>query len=89
MVIGCSDHHIGFCGTLSLSHSTFIAVVKDIIQSVIQHGFNKIISLNSHGGNQGVMQVIVEQLGFANPGASIVGAMWWTNHELDEGNLCP
>jgi creatinine amidohydrolase/Fe(II)-dependent formamide hydrolase-like protein len=49
--------------------------VKDIIQSVIQHGFNKIISLNSHGGNQGVMQVIVEQLGFANPGASMVGAM--------------
>ena len=73
--IGCSDHHIGFCGTLSLSHSTFIAFVKDIIQSVIQHGFNKIISLNSHGGNKGVIQVIVEQPGFANPDASMVGAM--------------
>lgn len=77
VAIGCSDHHMGFCGTLSLSHSTFIAVVKDIIQSVIHHGFHKIIVLNSHGGNQGVMQVIVEQLGFANPAASIVGATWW------------
>ncbi len=75
--VGCSDHHMGFAGTLSLSHTTFIAVVKDIIQSVIHHGFRKIILLNSHGGNQGVMQVIIEQLGFANPNVSIVGATWW------------
>lgn len=78
VAVGCSDHHMGFSGTLTLSHPTFIAVVKDIIQSVIHHGFRKIILLNSHGGNQGVMQVIVEQLGYANPDASIVGATWWT-----------
>lgn len=77
VAIGCSDHHMGFSGTLSMSHNTFIAVVKEIIQSVIHHGFRKVILLNSHGGNQGVMQVIVEQLGFANPKASIVGATWW------------
>lgn len=75
--VGCSDHHMGFCGTLSLSHNTFSAVVKDIIQSVIKHGFYNILLLNSHGGNQGIMQVIVEQLGFANPGAHIIGATWW------------
>ncbi len=77
VAVGCSDHHLGFSGTLSLSHTTFTAVVKDIIQSVIHHGFRKIILLNSHGGNQGVMQVIIEQLGYANPDASIVGATWW------------
>jgi len=77
VAVGCSDHHMGFSGTLSLSHNTFIAVVKDIVQSVLHHGFHKIILLNSHGGNQGVMQVIVEQLGFTNPKASIVGATWW------------
>ncbi|WP_276361686.1 creatininase family protein [Daejeonella sp. H1SJ63] len=76
--IGCSDHHMGFSGTLSLSHNTFAALVKDIIQSVLHHGFYNIILLNSHGGNQGIMQVIVEQLGFANPNAHIVGATWWT-----------
>lgn len=77
VAVGCSDHHMGFSGTLSLSHNTFAAVVKDIIQSVIQHGFYNILLLNSHGGNQGIMQVIVEQLGFANPGAHIIGATWW------------
>jgi len=75
--VGCSDHHMGFCGSLSLSHSTFSALVKDIISSVIHHGFFKIILLNSHGGNQGIMQVIIEQTGYANPGAHIIGATWW------------
>jgi len=75
--IGCSDHHMRFSGTLSLSHNTFAALVKDIIQSVLHHGFFNIILLNSHGGNQGIMQVIIEQLGFANPNAHIIGATWW------------
>lgn len=77
VAVGCSDHHMGFCGTLTLSHTTFAAVVKEIIQSVINHGFYNIILLNSHGGNQGIMQVIIEQLGFANPHAHILGASWW------------
>jgi creatinine amidohydrolase len=77
VAVGCSDHHMGFCGTLTLSHTTFAAVVKEIIQSVLNHGFYNIILLNSHGGNQGIMQVIIEQLGFANPNAHILGASWW------------
>jgi creatinine amidohydrolase len=77
VAVGCSDHHMGFCGTLTLSHATFSAVVKEIIQSVLNHGFYNIILLNSHGGNQGIMQVIIEQLGFANPNAHILGASWW------------
>jgi len=77
VAVGCSDHHMDFSGTLSLSHNTFAALVKEMIQSVLHHGFYNIILLNSHGGNQGIMQVIVEQLGFANPKAHIIGATWW------------
>lgn len=75
--IGCSDHHMEFSGSLSLSHCTFSAIVKDIVTSVLHHGFRKIILLNSHGGNQGIMQVIIEQLGYANPTAHIIGLSWW------------
>lgn len=75
--IGCSGHHMGFAGTLSLSHATFAAVVKEIITSVLRHGFNKIILFNSHGGNQGICQVIVEQLGQEYPEAHFVGITWW------------
>ncbi|KAA9034367.1 creatininase family protein [Ginsengibacter hankyongi] len=75
--IGCSGHHLGFPGTLSLSHAAFGMVVKDIIGSVLHHGFYKIILFNSHGGNQGIGQVILEQLGQENPKAHIVGVTWW------------
>src|SRR5690606_38355464 len=71
------DHHMEFAGSLSLSHATFAALVKDMVHSVFHHGFRTIILLNSHGGNQGIMQVIVEQLGFANPDKHVVGVTWW------------
>ncbi|WP_018626328.1 creatininase family protein [Niabella aurantiaca] len=75
--VGCSDHHMDFPGTLSLTHGTFLLVVKEMIVSVLRHGFNKIILLNSHGGNQGIMNVVAEQLGYENPGTHIVTVTWW------------
>ncbi|MGH7239461.1 MAG: creatininase family protein, partial [Candidatus Saccharimonadales bacterium] len=75
--IGCSDHHMAFQGTLSLGHATFLSVVKDIVGSVLHHGFNKIILLNSHGGNQGILQVALEQLGYEHPDAHFVTTTWW------------
>ncbi|WP_299555230.1 creatininase family protein [Seonamhaeicola sp.] len=75
--IGCSSHHMDFSGTLTISHDTFIRQVKDIIRSVIQHGFKNIILLNSHGGNQAVGQVLVEQLGYENPSTNVIMVTWW------------
>lgn len=77
VAVGCSDHHMGYSGTLSLAHSTFLSVVKDIVASVLHHGFYKVILLNSHGGNQGIGQVILEQLGHENPQAHFVALSWW------------
>jgi len=75
--VGCSSHHMGFSGTLTISHETFIRQVEEIIKSVIKHGFTNIILFNSHGGNQGVGQVLVEKLGFENPRTNILMVTWW------------
>lgn len=75
--IGCSGHHMDFAGTLSLRHATFSSLVNDIIASVLRHGFSRIMILNSHGGNQGVVQTLVEENGQAFPAAHIVGLTWW------------
>ena len=75
--IGCSDHHMDFAGSLTLRHNTFIRQVEDIITSVVKHGFENIILLNSHGGNQGVGQVLVEKLGYRFSGLKIVLVTWW------------
>ena len=75
--IGCSTHHMNFSGSLTLSHQTFKNQVVDIIESVIHHGFKKIVLLNSHGGNQGIGQVIIEKLGHKHKEAHFVLATWW------------
>lgn len=75
--VGCSSHHMGFSGSLTISHDTFIRQVEEIVASVIFHGFTNIILLNSHGGNQAVGQVLVEKLGFKNPTKNILMVTWW------------
>jgi creatinine amidohydrolase len=53
---GVSPHHMAFSGTVSLSVDTFIAVVCDVVQSLVTHGFRKIIFINGHGGNIAPLQ---------------------------------
>lgn len=49
--IGCSEHHLAFAGSMSVSEATFEAVAKDVVDSLSRHGFERIILLPTHGGN--------------------------------------
>lgn len=59
---GVSPHHMAFSGTISLSAETLIAVVCDVVRSLVTHGFKKIIIINGHGGNIAPIQVALVQL---------------------------
>ena len=48
---GKSNEHVGFPGTLSVSASTFMAVLHDLGASVSNAGFKKLVLYNTHGGN--------------------------------------
>jgi creatinine amidohydrolase len=48
---GCSRHHLSFAGTISLGEETFQRVVLDVVASLSQHGFQRIVLLPTHGGN--------------------------------------
>jgi creatinine amidohydrolase len=49
--VGCSQHHMGFPGTITLSSETFQKLVFDTTQSLSLHGFEKILLIPTHGGN--------------------------------------
>ena len=49
---GSSHHHKGFPGALSLRSETYIHVLCDLVECLIETGFNRIFLLNCHGGNQ-------------------------------------
>ena len=52
---GCSEHHMGFPGTLTLSFDTFVRVLDDYCTSLAHHGFTRIVFFSSHGGNTDLM----------------------------------
>ncbi len=55
--MGVSQHHLHFPGTISLQPTTLISLLKDIVGSLKEHGINKFLWLNSHGGNQATLSV--------------------------------
>ena len=59
---GKSNEHIGFPGTLSVSASTFMAVIRDIGSSLHAAGFRKLILYNTHGGNSALVDVMARDL---------------------------
>jgi len=59
---GKSNEHIGFPGTLSLSATTFMAVVRDIGGSLAAAGFKRLALYNTHGGNSSLVDVMARDL---------------------------
>jgi creatinine amidohydrolase len=55
---GKSNEHLGFPGTLSLSATTFMAVVRDLGASLASAGFRKLVLYNTHGGNTSLIDVL-------------------------------
>jgi creatinine amidohydrolase len=62
LAFGSSVHHMAFAGTLSLSAETFLAVVSDLCGNLAQHGFRRLLVVNGHGGNSGLVREAVQQL---------------------------
>ncbi len=76
VAIGCSEHHMDFAGTLTVSHDAMISYLEDVIGSVSEHGFKHVVVFNSHGGNSAIAQVLVESLGPRFSGI-LLAITWW------------
>ncbi|HXO77176.1 MAG TPA: creatininase family protein, partial [Puia sp.] len=46
---GSSHHHLSFGGTMSLSPGLYTQVIVDLVSSLLQNGFRRIVLLNGHG----------------------------------------
>jgi len=47
---GDSAHHMAFPGTITLKPETLIELVKDVCESLVKHGFKKLVIINGHRG---------------------------------------
>lgn len=75
--IGCSSHHLAFGGTLSFASHTYLCILKDIGNSLIDSGFQRIVFLNAHGGNEYLMHQAATDLAVQHP-VWTASASYWT-----------
>jgi creatinine amidohydrolase len=68
--LGCSEHHLEFPGTLSLSNETFHGIVEDLVRSLARGGFARAVLLPTHGGNFAPLATALERLG-PTPGIEV------------------
>ena len=60
--IGYSPEHTRFAGTLTLKAETVIRLWTEVAESVAATGVKKLVILNSHGGNVGLLDVVARDL---------------------------
>lgn len=72
---GCSDHHLAFPGSLSVTPPLLVDLVCSYVRSLVPHGFDTFVLLSSHGGNFRALEVAVTRLReeFGPRGIRVVG----------------
>lgn len=74
--VGLSPEHTGFAGTLTLKAATVIQLWTEIAESVAHTGVRKLVLLNSHGGQAGVLDIVGRDLR-ARLGLLVYGVSWF------------
>ena len=72
---GFSAHHMRFAGSVTLTAETLMAVAHDIVESLVGHGFRRILIVNGHGGNGGVIDLLASTLGHEHYGRARIAAL--------------
>ncbi len=56
--VGIAEEHRHFAGTLWVSEDTFRAYVRETIESVASHGWDRVVVVNGHGGNTAALREV-------------------------------
>lgn len=75
--LGLSQHHMNFCGSLTLSKQIYQGMLKEVLLSYYQHGFNKIFIINGHGGNAKAIIELISDLQNQKPWGALKLFQYW------------
>lgn len=60
--VGISEEHRQFSGTLWVSPNTFRAYVRETVESLLSHGWHRVVIVNGHGGNTAAIREVANEL---------------------------
>ncbi|HWR13573.1 MAG TPA: creatininase family protein [Terriglobales bacterium] len=75
--LGLSTHHMNFAGTITASVDTYLDLATEIIGSIAQAGFEKVLVLNAHGGNVSALDVVLTKCRLLYPKTRIAHVTYW------------
>jgi creatinine amidohydrolase len=73
---GITPYFRAFPGTVSLRMETFLRVIRDILDSLREQGFRRVVFVNGHGGNSPA-QTLAQEWMTDHPGVRIKFHNWW------------
>ena len=76
LAYGITPYFRAFPGTITLRVQTHLSVVRDILDSICEQGFKRILIVNGHGGNAPAQGLVGEWLA-DHPGMRIKFHNWW------------
>ena len=90
--VGMAQHHMAFCGSMTLRPSTLIAVIRDNVISLSRHGFRRFYFVNGHGGNVATIQAAFSEIysesslarGGGNGELRCIVRNWWMRPKTRE-----
>ena len=74
---GFSPHHADFGGTVTVSFDRLHRYVEDVVSSATVYGFDAVLLLNGHGGNNALISTAVNTIGVDHPGLEVVGVTYF------------
>ncbi len=73
---GITPYFRAYPGTVSLRVSTYLSVVRDVLDGLYEQGFRRILIVNGHGGNSPAQGFVGEWMA-DHPGARVKFHNWW------------
>jgi creatinine amidohydrolase len=60
--VGMAAHHMEFPGTMTLRPSTLMLVIRDYVTALAEHGFQRFLFVNGHGGNLATVRAAFQEI---------------------------
>jgi len=76
LAYGITPYFLAFPGSLSLRVSTYLAVVRDLLDALASQGARRIVLVNGHGGNSPAASLAGEWMA-DHPGVTVALHNWW------------
>ena len=76
LAYGITPYFLAFPGSVSLRVSTYVAVIRDVLDALHGYGFRRIVLVNGHGGNSPAGSLAAEWMA-DHADARVMLHNWW------------